>query len=142
MLLAKMEAAVFFIATCFRGFRGFKTVWMDLRALCFDVDYYEEMGNLRAVLWRVTGQFKNEKGVWSHYCILIAGVTGSGVQVFKWTQTLIKRLEMADRTDGWSFLKNDDKIRALATDYANNIYSKLEDIQETTNRIDEKCNIR
>ncbi len=64
--LAKMEAAMFFIATCFGGFRGFETVWTDLGALRFDVNYCEETDNLRAFSWPVTGRFKNEKEVWGH----------------------------------------------------------------------------
>lgn len=38
ILFAKMEAAMFFIVTCFGCFRGFKTVWTDLGALWFDID--------------------------------------------------------------------------------------------------------
>ncbi len=65
-----------------------------------------------------------------------------GFQVFKWTQRFNKCLEMVGRTDGWAFHKNDDTTRALVAGYADDIYLKLEDIQETTNLIYEKCNVR
>ncbi len=48
---------------------------------------------------------------------------------------------MAGRTDGWAFCKNDDTTRALAADYVNDIYSKLEGIQEINNLINEKYNV-
>jgi hypothetical protein len=142
MPIRDMEAAMFFIATCFGGFRGFETVWTDLAALRYDVRYCEERDDLSAVAWPVTGRFKNQHGLWGHYYIPIAGVTGSGVQFFDWAQRFIKRLELSGRTDGWAFRKDDGKTRATAADYADNIYSKLEHLQDTTNLIDDLCDVR
>ena len=47
--LASMEAAMFFIATCFGGFRGFETGWTDLGALRFDVEYCKEVEDFRVI---------------------------------------------------------------------------------------------
>ena len=58
--LDKMEAAMFFIATCYGGFRGFEMVWTDLGALHFNVEYCEETKDFRAVSWPVNGRFKNK----------------------------------------------------------------------------------
>ena len=37
MTVNEMSAAMFFIASCFGGFRGFETVWTDLGALRYDI---------------------------------------------------------------------------------------------------------
>ena len=65
--------------------------------------YCEELDDYEPVSWPVTGRFKNEEGMWGHYCIHIAGVSGSGVEIFRWTQRFIKRLDMIGRVDGWMF---------------------------------------
>jgi hypothetical protein len=41
---------------------------------------------------------------------------------------------------GWAFTKPDG-TRALAADYKNNLFTKLEEIQQTTNLIDPACNV-
>lgn len=69
-----------------------------------------------AVAWPVTGQFKNEHGLWNLYIIPIAGVMGSGIRMFEWTQRTVKRLAMIGRVDGWLFRKKDGVQRALAGD--------------------------
>ncbi len=117
-------------------------MWTDLGALRYDVECCEECDDYLAVSWPVTGRFKNHKGEWGCYCIPIAGVTGSGVRVFDWTQRFLKRLKMIGRVDGWAFRKDDGKRRAHAGDYADNIFLKLEHLQDTTNLIDSLCNIR
>jgi hypothetical protein len=43
---------------------------------------------------------------------------------------------MVDRVDGWLFRKTNGVDRATASDYTNNIYSKLETLQNTTALID------
>ena len=139
--LSDMEAAMFFMISCFGGFRGYETVWTDLAALRYDVQYSEDQDD-PAVAWPVTGRFKNEHGVWGHYYIPIAGVTGSGVCIFDWTQRFIARLEIANRVDGWAFRKPDGHTRAKAADYADNLFKKLEHIQDTTNLIDQRCEVR
>ena len=140
--LRHMEAALFFIASCTGGFRGYETVWTDLGALRYDIEFCETKDDYSAVAWPVTGRFKNEHGVWNHYIIPIAGVTGSGIKVFEWVQRAIKRLELTGRIDGWMFRKANGVDRAYAGDYAENIYSKLEYLQQTTSLIDPGCDVR
>ena len=142
MPIRDMEAVMIFIASCMGGFCGYETVWTDLGALRYDVHFSEEKDDYSAVIWPVTGHFKNDKGKWNHYMIPIAGVTKSGVQVFEWTQRVIKRLEMVGRVEGWLFRADNGVDRALASDYAENIYDKLETLQRTTKLIDPGCNVR
>jgi hypothetical protein len=142
MPVEDMEAALFFIASCTGGFRGYETVWTDLGALRYDLQYCEEKDDYSAVAWPVTGRFKNEHGAWNHYIIPIAGTTRSGIRVFEWTQRAVKRLGLIGRTEGWMFRKNNGVDRALAGDYAENIYSKLELIQNETSLIDTGCEVR
>ena len=142
MPIREMEAALFFIAACMGGFRGYEVVWTDLGALRYDVKYSEDKDDYSAIIWPVTGRFKNEKGAWNHYMIPIAGVTGSGVRVFDWTQRIILRLERVGRIDGWLFRGENGIDRAYASDYADNIYTKLETLQRTTNLIDPGCDVR
>ena len=120
--IQNMEAALFFIASCTGGFRGYETVWTDLGALRYDLQYCEDKEDFSAVAWPVTGRFKNEHGLWNHYIIPIAVVTGSGIRVFEWTQRGVMRIEMEGRGDGWMFRKSNGIDRALAVDYSNNIY--------------------
>jgi hypothetical protein len=142
MPIRDMEAAMFFIASCTGGFRGYETVWTDLGALRYDIEFCEESGDESAVAWPVTGRFKNEHGAWNCYIIPIAGVTGSGIRVFEWTQRMIKRASLVGRVDGWLFRKGNGVERALASDYAENIYQKLEKLQKTTTLIDPGCDVR
>jgi hypothetical protein len=137
-----MEAALFFIISCMGGFRGYKTVWTDLGALRYDIWYCKVDDDYSAVAWPVTGRFKNEHGSWNHHIIPIAGITGSGVQVFEWAQRAVRRLELIGRVDGWMFRKADGVERALASDYVENIYSKLEHIQQNTSLINSDCDVR
>ena len=39
MPVRDMEAALFFIISCMGGFRGYETVWTDLGALRYDINY-------------------------------------------------------------------------------------------------------
>jgi hypothetical protein len=142
MPVRDFEAALFFIVACMGGFRGYEVVWTDLGALKYDIEYCENTDDYSAVAWPVTGRFKNEHGLWNHYMIPIAGVTGSGVKVFEWTQRIIKRLSLIGRVDGWLFRGDDGERRALAGDYAENIYQKLEHLAQTTTLIDPGCDIR
>ena len=144
MPVRDFEAAMFFIVSCTGGFRGYEVVWTDLGALRYDMEYCEENGDSSAVAWPVTGRFKNEKGAWNHYnyMIPIAGVTGSGIRVFEWTQRVIKRMDLGGRVDGWLFRSNNGVDRALASGYAENIYQKLEHLQGSTTLIDSGCDVR
>lgn len=58
MNISTFEAAMFFMISCFGGFRGFETVWTDLAALRYDVQFCEETDDFTAVAWPVTGRFK------------------------------------------------------------------------------------
>ena len=142
MPVRDMEAALFLIISCMGGFRGYEVVWTDLGALRYDVSYCEEIGDETAVAWPVTGRFKNEQGSWNHYMIPIAGVTGSGVRVLEWTRRAIKRFELIGRVDRWMFRGNNGTDRALASDYAENLYLKLENLQSNTSLIDPGCDVR
>ena len=64
------------------------------------------------------------------------------MHVMDWTQHFIWRLEMEGWTSGWAFRKNDGTTRALAILYAEDIETKLEHIQETTNLTDSLYNVR
>jgi hypothetical protein len=116
MPIRDMEAAIFFIVACMGGFRGYEVVWTDLGALRYDVQFSEEKDDYSAIIWPVTGRFKNERGMWNHYMIPIAGVTRSGVRVFEWTQRVIKKLELIGRVDGWLFRDDKGVERAFASD--------------------------
>ena len=104
--------------------------------------FSQEKDDYSAVIWPVTGRFKNAKGGWYHYMIPIAGVTRSSVQVFEWTQRVIKRLVLVGQVDGWLFWADNGVDRAFASDYAENIYNKLETLQRTTELIDSGCDVR
>ena len=142
MPVRDFEAAIFFIIACTGGFRGYEVVWTDLAALRYDMEYNEDRNDYTAVAWPVTGRFKNERGRWNHYMIPIAGVTGSGIRVFEWTQRIIKRLNLVGRTEGWLFRKSNGVDRALAGDYAENIYLKLEILQGKQKLIDPGVDVR
>ena len=70
----------------------------------------------------------------------IAGTTNSGMKFFQWTWRFADRLARAGKVSGWAFVRP-DRTRALVADYKNNIFSKLEEIQQTTNLIDPACNV-
>ena len=139
--LREMEAAMFFIISCYGGFRGYETVWTDLAALAYDLAYCEDNDDSSAVAWPVAGRFKNQRGRWGCYYIPIAGVTGSGVRIFEWTQRFVYRLRLEGRTSGWAF-QREDGSRAFASDYADDIYTKLERLQDETNLIEDDCDVR
>lgn len=137
-----LEACMFFLASCTGGLRGYETVWTDIGALIYDVEYCEERDDLSAVAWPVVGRFKNQHGKWGHYYIPIAGKTNSGIEVFKWTQRFVGWCHRRGRTSGWAFRKSDGKTRATASDYADEIFDKLEYLQSTTSLIDSACQVR
>ena len=137
--LQVISAAMFLIITCCGGMRGYEAVWTDLSALRYDISYCESLGDFEAVSWPIVGRFKNRNGVADCYMIPIAGVTGSGIKVFVWTQRFIGRLAMDGIKQGWAFRKPITGKRALASDYRDDIFSKLEYIQASTNLIDPEC---
>ena len=72
--------------------------------------------------------------------IPIVGTTNSGIKFFRWTQRFLVKLGSIGKTDGWAFQRGDGS-RAKASDFAENIFSKLEVIQATTTLIDPDCDI-
>jgi len=120
--------------------RGFEVVWTDLGALRYDLQFSKSRNDKRGVSWPIVNRFKARHGVLDCYIIPIAGKTRSGIQFFTWTQRFVKRLELEGMTDGWAF-RRPYRDRAKAGDYRNNIFTKLEKIQATTNLIDPECNV-
>ena len=140
MPLNSICSCMFLLVTCLGGMRGFEAVWTDMAALRYDIEYCEEMEDESAVAWPIVGRFKGEGGVAGCYMIPIAGTTDSGIPFFEWTQRFVVRLGMDGIDEGWAFQRPDGS-RALASDYRDNIFSKLEIIQATTTLIDPECNI-
>ena len=135
-----IHAVMFLLLTCLGGMRGFEAVWTNLAALRYDVGYCEDMDDYSAVSWPIVGRFKAHHGRAGCYMIPIAGTTNSGIEFFKWTQRFLIHLAKKGLTDGWAFQKEDGS-RALAGDYKENIFSRLDHIQATTMLIDPDCNI-
>ena len=140
MTLESICACVFLLLTCLGVMRGYEVVWTDLDALWYDVAYCESMDDYSAVSWPIVGRFKAHDGVVRCYMILIAGATTSGITFFTWTHRFICRLGVECLTNGWAF-RRPDGTRALAGDYRNNIFSKLETILEMTTLVDPECKI-
>ena len=135
-----IHACMFLLLTCLGGMRGYEAVWTDLAALTYDVTYCEDIGDLSAVSWPIVGRFKAHGGVAGCYMIPIAGTTDSGIRFFEWTQRFLGYLGREGKTEGWAF-QRPNGTRALAADYRDNIFGKLEVIQATTTLIDPDCNI-
>ena len=131
---------MFLLLTCLGGMRGYEAVWTDLAALRYDVEYCEDLEDLSAVSWPIVGRFKAHDGIAGCYMITIAGTTNSGITFFTWTQSFINRLASEGRVESWAFLRPDG-TRAKASDYLNNIFSKLEEIQATSLLIDPDCDV-
>ena len=72
--------------------------------------------------------------------IPLAGTTNSGIKMFTWTQRFLIHMGGKGHVDGWAFRRSDG-TRAKASDYRNNIFRKLEVIQETSSLIDPECNV-
>ena len=72
--------------------------------------------------------------------IPIAGETDSGIPFFVWTQRFVNSLARRGHYTGWAFLRPSGE-RAVAADFRDNIFSKLETIQATTSLIDPQCDI-
>ena len=140
MQLHSIYSCMFLLLTCLGGMRGYEAVWTDLSALKYDVDYCESLGDYSAISWPIVGRFKSHAGIAGCYMIPIAGTTDSGITFFKWTQRFIIALTRAGIHEGWAFQRANG-TRAKASDYQENIFSKLEIIQATTTLIDPECNI-
>ena len=79
-------------------------------------------------------------GIAGCYMIPIVGTTDSGITFFTWTQRFIWRLAWEGIFEGWAF-QRPDGTRAKASDYKENLFTKLEIIQATTTLIDPECDI-
>ena len=141
MSLATLSSCMFLLVSCLGGMRGFEVMWTDLAALRYDLDYCEEIGDFSAVAWPIVGRFKAHNGVLGCYMIPIAGTTDSGIHFHRWTQRFVSRLARRGQVDGWAFRRSDG-TRAKASEYIDDIFRRLEDIQATTTLIEDKCDIR
>ena len=140
MPINSISSCMFLLVSCLGGMRGFEVVWTDLGALRYDVDHCSALNDETGVSWPIVGRFKARHGILDCYMIPIAGETRSGIQFFRWTRRFLARLERNGRVEGWAFRRpNGD--RAKAGDYRDNIFTKLEKIQATTNLIDPECNV-
>ena len=72
--------------------------------------------------------------------IPIDGTTRLGIQFFEWTKRFVVRLSQEELDQGWAF-RRPKGTRALAKDYRENIFSKLEILQKTTDLIDPDCKV-
>lgn len=130
MPLKDISAAMFLLVTCLGGMRGFEAVWTDLAGLRYDVCYMEDSEDYTGVGWPIVGRFKAEGGGTGCHVIPIAGTTKSGIRFFEWSQRFIRRLADGGHTTGWAF-RREDGSRAVAADYRDNIFGKLESVQAT-----------
>lgn len=135
-----IHAVMFLLVTCLGGMRGFEAVWTDLATLRYDLEYCEASEDFSAISWPIVGRFKAHNGIAGCYMIPIAGTTNSGIQFFTWTQRFVCYLARQGIEEGWAFQRSNGE-RARASDYKNNIFTKLEIIQNTTSLIDPSCNI-
>jgi hypothetical protein len=140
MSLESMCSCMFLLVTCLGGMRGYEAVWTDLAALRYDVEFCEMSDDYTAVAWPIVGRFKAEHGVAGCYMIPIAGTTNSGITFFVWTQRFVSKLARMGIKEGWAFQRSDGS-RAKASDYKENIFTKLETIQATSSLIDPECNV-
>jgi hypothetical protein len=140
MPLHSFRSVMFLLVSCLGGMRGYEVVWTDLGALNYDLEYCKSLGDESAVAWPVVGRFKARGGIADCYMVPIAGTTKSGIRFFQWTRRFADRLALEGKVSGWAFTKPDG-TRALAADYKNNLFTKLEEIQQTTNLIDPACNV-
>ena len=136
MSLESMHSVMFLLLTCLGGMRGYEAVWTDLD----DIWLCEEANDYTAIAWPIIGRFKAHDGQAGCYMIPIAGTTDSGIEFFTWAQRFVNRLADEGLYKGWAF-QSPNGDRAVASDYRNNIFSKLEIIQSTTTLIDPRCNI-
>jgi hypothetical protein len=139
--LGIISSCMFLLVSCLGGMRGFEVMWTDLAALRYDVGFCEDNHDFSAIAWPVVGRFKAHDGQLGCYMVPIAGTTNSGVTFFKWTQRFVGRLAMDGHCQGWAF-KNEDGSRAKASQFMEDIYQRLENIQSETSLIDPDCDIR
>lgn len=141
MSFHSQSACMFLLVSCLGGMRGFEVMWTDLAALRYDLNHCKESEDFTGVAWPIVGRFKAHDGRLGCYMIPIAGKTKSGIKFYKWTERFVGRLAMEGHCDGWAF-KRRDGTRAKASDYIEDIYKRLEYIQETTSLIDKDCDVR
>ena len=140
MPMHSLCSCMFLLLSCLGGMRGYEAVWTDLSALNYDLSWCEDREDYSAVSWPIVGRFKSEHGIAGCYMIPIAGTTDHGIEFFRWAQRFVARLTLEGREEGWAFQRTDGS-RAKASDYKDNVFSKLETIQETTTLIDPLCDV-
>lgn len=140
MSMHAMYSVMFLLVSTLGGMRGYEVMWTDLAALRYDVRYAKQRGDYTGVAWPIVGRFKARNGVLDNYIIPIAGTTKSGLKFFEWTERFISRLELEGMENGWAF-RRPNGTRAKAADYRANIFQKLEELQATTNLIEDECNV-
>lgn len=140
MSLLKISSCMFFLITCFGGMRGFEAVWTNLAGLRFDICFMEDTDDFTGIGWPIVGRFKAEGGGEGCHVIPIAGITGSGVHIFEWTQRFVGRLDEMNIRESWVFRREDGSC-AKAFDYCDKIFTKLEDIQKRTNLIESNIEV-
>ena len=140
MPLHTVRAVMFLLVSCLGGMRGYEVMWTDLGALRYDLEYCEDLGDESAVSWPVVGRFKARGGIADCYMVPIAGTTRSGMKFFRWTKRFVARLALEGYDKGCAF-RRPDGTRAMAADYKNDIFTKLEVLQETTHLIDDMCQV-
>ena len=136
-----LASCMFLLVSSLGGMRGFEVMWTDLAALRYDLEYCEQCEDFSAVSWPIVGRFKAHDGRLGCYMIPIAGTTQSGIQFYTWTQRFVGRLALEGHCDGWAF-KRVDGTRAKASDYMDDIFGRLEQLQATTTLIDNDCDVR
>ncbi len=124
-----------FLVSTLSGTEGFEVVSTNLAALNYDFNYCNELEDRICMSWLVIVHFKTRHGVLDCYIIPVTSTTKLGIQFYTWMQKFVNRLDYKGRADGWAFIRpNGDGTKA--TDNCNDIFSKLERIQATTNLID------
>lgn len=140
MPLQSISAVMFLLVSCLGGMRGYEVMWTDLAALRYDLQYCEDLGDQSAISWPIVGRFKARGGIADCYMVPIAGETRSGIKFLEWTRRFVVRVAQEGHCDGWAFRRVDGK-RAVAADYREDIFNKLERIQQDTGLIDPDCNV-
>ena len=77
-----------------------------------------------------------------HHVVPIASLTDSGIPFLKWTKRVVRRLEEEGLTSHWMFV-DESGTRATASRYQDEIFTRLEDIQQRRpDLIEPSCDVR
>ena len=134
-------SVIFLLLACLGGMHGYDTVSTDLGALRYDVAHCLDHEDESAVAWPVVGRFKSQTGVFDCLMMIpIIGTTQPGIKFFSWAQHFLDRLATEGYGDRWA-CKRPNGNQAKAADYQTNIFTKLRNIQDTTNLINQEYKI-